>query len=383
MMIFDLVPYFAIFALSMFMIEVFQRACSRIHVRGISDSNNVLGSVMYCIVGLLFLLPILAMYGLRYGIGTDYFSYERIYNAIHDTSFMEYWSLHSRNVSLFYVEPGYYVLNKIFPSFRLLLWGIGFLLFALFLFAVKDYFTQISLSFTLFIFLSTQFIYSLNGMRFSVAFCCILIGYVELSKNNTKAFAVLVLLATLFHQTALVCIAMLFLKKYKYKGVNSVRNFALFVVIMLFPIVSDYLLDVMSNISIFRRYFTTLQYEASGAMTSSWTWALHVVPVILPILLFCRKEIFDAEATTTFFRFCITEIPLRMLGLYNTVYTRIARYAQIGQVVFIPLVLSKVSSKKKQTLLYLYYIAWYIFYFAYYAIVNDQGDSLPYVWIFS
>lgn len=77
------------------------------------------------------------------------------------------------------------------------------------------------------------------------------------------------------------------------------------------------------------------------------------------------------------------EVPFRMLGLYNTWYTRCSRFSQIAEVIFIPLVLSKIKNKRKRMLLYLYYFIWFIFYFAYYAIINDNGDSLPYSWIFS
>ena len=118
-------------------------------------------------------------------------------------------------------------------------------------------------------------------------------------------------------------------------------------------------------------------------MTISWTWVLHVIPVLLPLIILCGKEIFDAENTDILFRICVMEVPLRMLGLFNTWYTRFARYSQIALIIFVPLVLSKIQNKQKKAMLYLYYIAWFVFYFAYYAIVNDQGDSLPYVWIFS
>ena len=382
-MLFDLIPYLAIFALSSLMIAVFQKECTRVRIRGISENNKIVRCTLYCIVGLIFALPIIAMYSLRYGIGTDYFNYERIYNNIHNASFHEYWLFHNSGVSSFYVEPGYYLLNKVFPDFRLLLWGIGILIFTLLLIAIKDYVNKISFSLAFFVYLSTQFIYSLNGIRFAIAVCFILLSYVLLIHDSTKSFIVMVLLATLFHQTALFCLAMLFLKQYKYKEANSVRNFSLFLLIALFPILADYLLGIASNISVFERYFTTLQYEASSEMSGSWMWVLHVIPVVFPLLIFCRKEIFRSEDTSSLFRICITEIPLRMLGLYNTWYTRLVRYAQIAQVIFIPLVLANINSKKKKVLLYIYYIAWYIFYFGYYAIVNDQGDSLPYVWIFS
>lgn len=375
--------YLAMFAVSIFMIYVFQKANRNVRFRGIIGRKSLFSNLAYCIIGLLSLFVVIAMFGLRYGISTDYFSYERIYNTVHDASFSKYWSLHLKRTGDFYIEPGYYLLNRLFPTYRLLLWAIGILIFALFLIAIKDYSFQISYAFALFVFLSTQYMYSLNGMRFVVALCFLLIGYTALIKDKTKTFIVMVLLASLFHTTMLFCLAMLFLKRYKYKGVNSTRNLVFFALLLLFPLIVDSLLEIASNISVFRRYFTVTRYAASEEMSGGWTWVLHIVPVVLPLLVFCRKEIFDSNDTSTLFKICVTEIPFRMLGLYNVWYTRFARCAQIAQVIFIPLVLSRVSNRQKRTALYVYYIAWYIFYFSYYAIVYAKGDGLPYVWIFS
>lgn len=382
-MFLDVMFYLAMFAVSIFMIYVFQKANRNVRFRGIIGRKSLFSNLAYCITGLLFLFVIIAMFGLRYGIGSDYYSYEYIYNAVHNASFSKYWDLHNKGMDAFYIEPGYYLLNRLFPTYRLLLWAIGILIFALFLIAIKDYSSQISYAFALFIFLSTQYIYSLNGMRFVVALCFLLIGYTALIKDKTKTFIVMVLLASLFHTTMLFCLAMLFLKRYKYKGVNSTRNLVFFALILLFPLIVDSLLEIASNISVFSRYFTITRYTASEEMTGGWTWILHIVPVVLPLLIFCRKEIFGSNDTSTLFKICVTEIPFRMLGLYNTWYTRVARCAQIAQVLFIPLVLSKIPNRQKKRALYLYYIAWFIFYFAYYAIIGDNGESLPYTWIFS
>ena len=382
-MILDVLVYLAVFIVSLIMAAIFQKIYTTAKTGYLSAGAVKLNTFIYCVNGCLTVFPVIAMFGLRFGIGTDYFNYEQIYNEVHGASICDYWRLHNQNFSNFYIEPGYYALNKIFPSYRSLLWGIGILLFTLLLIAIKDYSKQINLAFALFIYLSTQYIYALNGMRFAIAVVLILIGYKFLIQNKTKQFVLMVLLASLFHKTALFCLAMVFLKRYRYKRVDGIRNIVLMAMILSFPFLSKFLLEIFSHIPLFERYFATLQYSASTTMGISWMWALHVIPVLLPLIILCGKEIFDAENTDILFRICVMEVPLRMLGLFNTWYTRFSRYSQIALVIFIPLVLSKIQNKQKKAMLYLYYIAWFVFYFAYYAIVNDQGDSLPYVWIFS
>lgn len=382
-MLLDLSVYLIVFAITLSMAFLYQKTYHDIRFHRISSINNSINALIYSISGCIFLFPVIAMYGLRYGIGTDYFSYQRFYDVLHNASFSEYWIGHTNNIGEFYVEPGYYILNRIFLSYECLQWGIGILLIVLVLLAIKDYFYVISIPFALFIYLATQYIYAMNGTRFAIALCFILIGYKELSKNKTVNFVILVFLAALFHKSSLFCFPMYFLKQYKYKGVNSTRNIVLFVLIILFPLISSYLLRIIGKIPLFERYFSVSQYSPSATIGGGWSWILHILPVILPLLILCKKEIFDSEDSNILFRICIMEVPFRMLGLYNTWYTRYSRFSQIVEVIFIPLVLSKINNKRKRILLYLYYCIWFIFYFAYYAIVNDNGDSLPYRWIFS
>lgn len=374
--------YLVVFAVSAIMASLYQKTYNT-RIKAISNENKLPNSVSYCLIGCLFLFPIIAMYGLRFGIGTDYYNYEMIYNIVHITKFNDYLIAHKNNIGVFYIEPAYYFFNRLFPSYRLLIWGIGILIFVLFCLSVKDYSKRLNYAFALFVFLSTQFIYSMNGIRFSVALGFILLAYNALTQDRIVKFIVFVLVASLFHQSALFCLAMLFLKPYKYKMVNSIRNGALFVLILLFPIVIPYTIEIAGNLPFFSRYFTTAIYLESDATSDGWMWLLHILPVFLPLIIFCKEEVFGEAVTNTFFRICIMEIPFRMLGLYNTWYIRSARYAEIAQVILIPLVLFKIQNKSQKIALYIYYIAWFIFYFAYYAIVNDAGDSLPYTWIFS
>lgn len=382
-MIFNVFVYLAVFAISALMFSIFQKTYGSIRIRGYSSESKYVGGILYCMLGCVFLLPVIAMFGLRYGIGTDYFSYEIIYNTLHGANLVQYWEGLTLGKPYFYVEPGYYILNRVFPNYRYLLWGIGILIFVLFCLSVKSLTNKIKFGFALFIFLCIQYIFSLNVMRYSIALGFILLAYEALTEEKNVKFFILVLLAALFHRTSLCCIAMFFLKDYKNKGVNRLRNILLFGFILLFPFIINYLFRFAGSLSIFQRYFSTTQYYKAETINVGWKWLLHIAPVILPLALFCRKEVFGDKDTAVFFRICMVEIPFRMLGLYNTWYTRLARYSQIIQVIFIPLVIGKIENRQKRRLLYLYYIVWYVFYFTYYAIVNDQCDSLPYVWIFS
>lgn len=381
-MIVESAVYLIVFGIAACMAFLFQSFYNFAGINHYSVKNKKINTLAYCIIGCIFLLPAIAMFGLRYGIGTDYFSYKEIYEAVHNSTLNTYLSLHNEgNSGSFYIEFGYFLLNVIFPSFRALLWGIATIVTALLLIALKDYSDRISFAFAFFIYFCTQYIYLMNGMRFAIAICFALVGYVFLSRNKTIPFFVMVFFAVLFHKSCLICIAMYFLKQIKFKGVNNVRNILLFAGIISFPVMSKTLLRIAESIPVFSRYFSKSVYSASESMNSGWAWLLHIIPVILPLILLCRKEIFESEDTNTLFRICLMEIPFRMLGLYNTWYTRLSRISQITYVIFIPLILSKVTDKNRRVLLYIYYVVWFAFYFAYYAIVNDQGDSLPYVWI--
>ena len=112
-MLLDLSVYLIVFAIALIMAFIYQKTYHDIHFHRISSVNNSINALVYSISGCIFLFPLIAMYGLRYGIGVDYFSYQRFYDVLHNASFSEYWIGHINNIGEFYVEPGYYILNKI------------------------------------------------------------------------------------------------------------------------------------------------------------------------------------------------------------------------------------------------------------------------------
>lgn len=373
--------YIVVFVIAVFMASLYQRMFNRVQIIGVPKGFKFIRTASYCVVGCLFVLPVIAMCGLRYGIGFDYFAYEQTFNMLHLMSFKDYWIKYTHNIVR--IEPAYYVLNRLMPSYRILLWCLAILMFTLIFLAVKDYSDKLSIPFALYIFLSTQFIYSLNGIRFVIAACFLLLGYKSVSQNQTLKFVIFVFAASLFHTSALFCLSIVFLKKFKHRRIDSIRNVGFYVFILLFPIICRYLLRIAGTLPVFEKYFSVSEYLPNEAMSSSWKWLLRIFAVLLPLILFCRKEIAAQEETKTFLKICILEIPFGVLGMYNVWYGRFGRNAKIAQVIFVPLILNKITNKHKKIIMYIYYIIWYTFDCIYYAVVNDAGTSLPYVWIFS
>ena len=96
--------------------------------------------------------------------------------------------------------------------------------------------------------------------------------------------------------------------------------------------------------------------------------------MLLPLIILCGKNIFDAENTDILFRSalwkclfeCWDSLILGILGF--------ARYSQIALVIFVPLVLSKIQNKQKKAI-YIYIISLGLYFIlVIMRLSNDQGD---------
>lgn len=340
-------------------------------------------NVAFVIKCLLCMTPIIIIYGLREGVGTDYYNYERIYNTVHNVPFNAYFGLHLINRGDYYIEVGYYLLNRLASSYHVLLTLAIILMFLVLFLTLKDFKDRINISLAVLIYLSTQFIYAMNSVRFAIALCFVFLSYRYILKEDFIRFTIFVFIAACFHKTALFCIALYFVQEFNQSYINKIRNTLMMIAILLFPFLSQYLFDTFKQLSVFRRYFSASVYAANESMDIGFGWLLHILPIIVPLIIFAWRYILEDSESRTLFRIFIMNIPFRMLGLYNTWYTRFARYSQVVEVIFIPLVVNRIENKKIKRFLTIYYVIWYIFYFGYYAIVNDAGDSLSYAWILS
>lgn len=332
----------------------------------------------------LFLVsPIILSYTFRYSIGTDYFAYRDIFSELHNKTLKEYLSLHNKNIGSFYVEPAYFILNRYLSfSYGSLLCLISIIIFTNIYYGSISVYSKIDLGFVVFIYFCTQFIYSMNGVRFAVSITFIFLGLQYVINKKFVGWIICVILATGFHKTALICAPLFLCANFDNKRFSKLRDFVWYAFVLAFPVFVKLLIGIVSSISIFSRYFTVGKY-ALGEFSFKPMFLFHIVPVFLPLLIVKKNFITKDNLANLLFRISLFEIPLRELGSFNTWLSRLARFPQMFQLLFVPYVLQSIKNSKLRIFLKIYYIIWYIFYFIYTAIVNDAGDSLPYISIFA
>lgn len=338
----------------------------------------------YVLLLMFTTLPIIFIYTYRYGIGADYFSYERIYNDIKDSSFSEYWKLHSKNIGSFYVEPGYFILNRYFgitfQSVNLLC--ISLMLFFVFI-TVSKFSSGKSFIFSLFIFYCNQFIHSMNVVRFAIALTIILLGYVYIIKRQILKWIIVVLFATMFHSSCIVCLPLYLLTDFKSESLNKVRNILYYGFVIFFPLVINIIFIFASFIPLFARYFSVARYTVLDKMNFDFVRCSLVIIPMLPFIICKTKFFFTDKVSSICFRIAIFQIPMQELGLSNIIFARLTRFLQMIEIILIPYLLSKIKNKNLKLIITAYLLMFYITFFIYYALKGDKGDSLMYRTIFN
>lgn len=329
-------------------------------------------------IGFLFaMFPVVLLVSLRYGIGEDYFAYEGMYNILHRASVKTYLHYHVLSFSDYYVEPLYYILNRIAPSYTFLQFLI-FSLLAVNLAATENQFPEAN-GFIIYIFLCCNFVYALNATRYVLGLSYVMLGIAYLLKNKNIKFFICIAIAALLHKTFLIAIVFFLIKGRTNPKLNWILNKVMIGVALGSAILIPILMKFASNISIFSRYFSTELYSAASSAEMSSLWVMHILPVAIT-LFFVPKECFEKDAFfSTLFRIYILEVPFRFMAFYNVWYGRLARIPQVVEVFMIPFILSIQKNKTNKLVLTAYYIVWYLFYFVYYYITDGATE---YQWIF-
>ena len=322
-------------------------------------------------------IPIIALYGWRYGIGADYFAYEGMYHTLHLADWKTYLYYHKLGKSDYYVEIGYFILNKIAPNF---IW-LQFLIIIIIFNNLSFLISKISKNQWLigFIFLCTHFVYSLNGTRYILGLSFILVGYYFILNNKIIKYILYVLIASMFHKTFLICLLFVFLKEYKISRNNKIVTILVAVVALLCPLYLPIAIQLASKIPVFFRYFSTPIYEMGTYNGISIVWLFHIIPPALIFVLINKRNFFKDKVFVVLFRIWLLEIPFRYLAFYNPWYGRLARIPQAVEVILVPYALTKIKREVNKKILYMYYIIWYVFYLTYYWML----DANIYISIFN
>ncbi|NOH16237.1 EpsG family protein [Clostridium cochlearium] len=145
-------------------------------------------------------------------VGVDDLSYLKGYNIANSMGLIEYYETHV-------TEPGFYFLYRVvyllFYNFQWLIILTSTITILCFYKALSYEIENTRLALGVFIFSSTQYFYYFGIIRMGLAVSIIAIGYRYILENKKKKYIYMVLLATMFHYSALFALVLLFIKSNK------------------------------------------------------------------------------------------------------------------------------------------------------------------------
>lgn len=302
--------------------------------------RKVCRKILYYLCFFIMLL----MSGLRYYVGTDYANYNYIFNNINNMTLKE------SNI-----EIGYYFLNKVIRFFSeneasIFITVSFIILYLVFLTIMRD---SNKPELSLFLFISMYFYSSsFNMMRQYISISIIFYATRYIIEKNFSKYLKFVILASMFHISALIMIPFYFLLNYKY---SYRQYFILFLLSIIGVYILPYALGVASAI------IPKLSAYKGSIFMNKGISILNIVPIIIPFtisLIFKDKIIkinksSEVYINAIFFSFLITTMSLKFIFLY-----RFSIYVYIYSIILIPQLID-LFSYKFRPILYLLIISFY------------------------
>ncbi|RKF44749.1 hypothetical protein BCY92_17065 [Bacillus wiedmannii] len=189
--------------------------------------------------------------GLRYNIGIDYVSHERIYENI-QSGLLENFSNTNQ-------EKGYFILNKIFNDFNVMLFFIALVTLTIKFKVIKD--NSIYIFLTLYLYYCLFFIrYDMGLVTQGIAAAIIMYSYNYIIEKKQVKFILSVLIASLFHISAIIFIPFYWIIRKEYT-VKFIVIGILFSFFMAFSLMFNQIFEYISVL--IPRYSVYVNNEAS------------------------------------------------------------------------------------------------------------------------
>lgn len=157
------------------------------------------------VVFVIFSLFMVFFAGLRYNVGIDYVSYERLNQLINSGVYGDFSN----------TERGYYILNVIFSNYNYMLLFIAVTTISLKLLIIKKI-ARNNIIFCLFLYFSLFFVrYDMGLVTQGISMAFILLSYFYILNQNKYKFMIAVVAASFFHVSALIFLPLYWLAQKK------------------------------------------------------------------------------------------------------------------------------------------------------------------------
>lgn len=305
---------------------------------------------------------------LRVDVGSDYRSYRSWFVTIA----AGYES---------YFEPLFYSLVVLISSFttnpQWLIATSSFITLVLTYVAIRRHSVNPALSVFLFSAMSFYFA-SFNGIRQFIAISIILLLFDYLAKRKVIKYLLGVIVASMFHTSALIMIPVYFLVGMRYKPLAYIIVIAIASSSFLFR---DALLGWM--IELYPMYAGNDAFLYRGFSFSEVLIATGLVLAVVMLVFFKRGKMSMANTTDrVIFNITFYSLILHTCLAWIPAINRLTLYVDIAFILIIPLVLLKISNKEWRRFFTASLMIIYILYLSVSVGINNSHDVLPYTSVF-
>lgn len=381
-MLYSISVYATTFAISIFGLSRYQKNMDRknmenIHIRGERRLENLFWIV------LILLPPVLIAAFRASNVGTDYLSYQRIFNAIKRYSLKEY--MQYKGTITFNIEYGYWCICRI--VYRLggsFIWAnfISEFLIIFFMWRGLVWFHKkydINMALGMYLFYMIQYGYGLNGIRFSIGAAICFYALKFLLEKKPLLYILVCLFALLFHNIIFIALLFYAVNIFNNKTMKKPALTVILIAFFLIIIELDELLRLISRFTFLERYFNNYGINESAAY--GWGIWLFVIPLFIPLIFFWRKARKKSEKIQILFILTLLYIPFRFLGYYNQWISRPLRLAELYLCAAVPCLIAAVDSNKNKKLLKLYYISFSLVWYVFNYVILNASKTYPFAWI--
>jgi hypothetical protein len=302
----------------------------------------------------------------RYKVGIDFDSYKEYYDII-----LRRYNSGEHMPPQF--ETGFIILNIISYYIFNNAQGAFFLMSLLFVCfsigGIIKYKDKVSIPISTLIFMTFFYSAFFNGSRQLLAASIVFFSLSYLLNKEYIKYILFIILATLFHKTALMALPFYFLvpkNKEKIDYNDKKFNISIILFIILFP----FLKGIMKYICDFFKFYSTY-FEILG--DKSIKFLLYIIPPLLVLMFFRKKIIDDDYKNQLWIRLMILQIPIQFMGYHIKYLDRLSLYVSIAQIIIMSNLCKIVDDKYKKIVKW-FVIIWFIFYYiVVYIFLNGNG----------
>lgn len=313
---------------------------------------------------LLVLLPPVLFATIRYNIGTDYMNYWYYYNGAGDYYSFEvlfrFLNMIAKNV--FHGFYGVLLLSALLTY--------GFLLATLV--RLKDH---ISISVALWVYYCYYYVASFNVMRQLIAVSIVLYATVLLAENKNIMFVLWVVVASLFHTSAILTLVFLLLRQ-----LQKVKT--RFQMVLIFSAAVLLIFSggvILNSLGVFMGDYS--RYLSHTNEIVSVTYLIDILPTFLVVAIPIFIYMYYYRSDREFDLYCIIglfSIVMLIIGYHFRWFQRVLYYFDIVQVIIVAIIMRKIRLPQNRLVVKFAVFIFYLFYFWYSSVYIGSNGGVPY-----